>query len=243
MVAAGSLLWVLNGCAPAASSIADEEKEPHVVQAMGRESALDYSGAIESYQRALEVNPRSSIAHFRLAFLYVRQNNDPSAAIYHFQQFLKLRPNSEHATVIRQHIVGCKQELAKEFAIGPMGDDVKVQLDGLIQQTQQLKEDNQTLAEENRRLRDQLNALQPGRVSSGGASSITEPPAVAPRAPGPTIAPRTPTTARTHTVQRGDTYYSIAKRYGIKPAALEAANPGVSPNRLNIGQTLAVPAP
>jgi LysM repeat protein len=243
VVASGSLLGVLLGCAPAASSLADEEKEPHVVRAMQREAALDYSGAIESYQRALEVNPRSSIAHFRLAFLYVRQNNDPAAAIYHFQQFLKLRPTSEHATVIRQHIAGCKQELAKEFALGPLGDDVKVQLDELIQQTQQLKEDNQKLADENRRLRDQLNILQPGRAGPGSTAATTEPTPVAPRTPRESIPPRTPTDSRTYIVQRGDTYYSIAKRHGIKPSALEAANPGVSPNHLNIGQTLVVPAP
>lgn len=237
----GVLVWILSGCTPPSNTVRDEEKDPYVIRAMNREAALDYSGAIESYQRALEANPRSSVAHFRLAFLYIRQDSDPAAAIYHFQEFLRLRPNSEHATVIRQHIVGCKQELAKEFAIGPMAEEVKTQLDGLIQENQQLKEEQQRLAEENRRLRDQLSALQPGlappvnrlAASDGRGARL-------PISPGPGA----PVSAsRSYTIQSGDTYYSIARRYGIKPSALEAANPGVNPNRLAVGQTLVVPSP
>lgn len=46
-----------------------------------------------------------------------------------------------------------------------------------------------------------------------------------------------------HTVTIIDTFYSIARRFGIAIAALAAANPGVDPNRLQIGQQICVPAP
>jgi LysM repeat protein len=46
-----------------------------------------------------------------------------------------------------------------------------------------------------------------------------------------------------HTVTISDTFYSIARRYGIAVPALAAANPGVDPNRLRIGQQICVPAP
>lgn len=240
-VTCGSMLGLLNGCAPASSSTLDEENELFTARAMGLERAMDYPSAIEAYQRALQVNPQSGTAHFRLAFLYVRQNNNPAAAIYHFQQYLKLRPNSEHADVIRQHIIGCKQELAKEFAIGPMGEEVKVQLDSFIQQNLQLKEDNQKLTEESRRLRGQLNAIQPGQ-------ELTEVRSISPdqnrRGPDRSVGAIPPQTGtKTHTVQKGDTFYSIARGYGIKLSALEGANPGINPNRLRIGQVIAVPAP
>jgi LysM repeat protein len=45
-----------------------------------------------------------------------------------------------------------------------------------------------------------------------------------------------------HTVVIGDTFYSIAKGAGIAVAALQAANPGIDPNRLQIGQQICVPA-
>lgn len=46
-----------------------------------------------------------------------------------------------------------------------------------------------------------------------------------------------------YVIKPGDTYYSIARRFGTVVPALEAANPGVDPNRLTIGQSICVPAP
>ncbi len=46
-----------------------------------------------------------------------------------------------------------------------------------------------------------------------------------------------------YAIRSGDTYYAIAQRYGIVVDALIAANPGVDPNRLAIGQVICVPAP
>jgi LysM repeat protein len=44
-----------------------------------------------------------------------------------------------------------------------------------------------------------------------------------------------------YTIQPGDTYYLIALRYGTTVNALIAANPGVDPNRLQVGQRICVP--
>lgn len=44
-------------------------------------------------------------------------------------------------------------------------------------------------------------------------------------------------------IRPGDTYYSIARRFGIAVEALVAANPGVDPNALRVGQRICVPAP
>ncbi len=44
-----------------------------------------------------------------------------------------------------------------------------------------------------------------------------------------------------HRVARGETLSHIASRYGIGTSALRAANPGVSPRRLQIGQSLIIP--
>ena len=42
----------------------------------------------------------------------------------------------------------------------------------------------------------------------------------------------------THTVQSGDTFFSIAKKHGISTAALIAANPSVKPAALRLGQQI-----
>lgn len=41
----------------------------------------------------------------------------------------------------------------------------------------------------------------------------------------------------------GDTYYSLARRFNTTVEALIAANPGVDPNRLMIGQIICIPVP
>lgn len=50
---------------------------------------------------------------------------------------------------------------------------------------------------------------------------------------------------RVHVIEAGDYYGKIAEEYGIRVADLEAANPGVSPRKLQIGQKidLIVPKP
>lgn len=78
---------------------------------------------------------------------------------------------------------------------------------------------------------------QPGR----NARATTAPPS-SPRTPQ--AAPETPRpqpALRTHRVASGENFNRIAQRYGIKPAALQAANPRVDPRNLKPGQVLVLP--
>ncbi|MBE3590933.1 MAG: LysM peptidoglycan-binding domain-containing protein [Firmicutes bacterium] len=44
-----------------------------------------------------------------------------------------------------------------------------------------------------------------------------------------------------YTVRPGDTFFLLAQRFGTTVAAIQAANPGVNPNNLQIGQILCIP--
>ena len=44
-----------------------------------------------------------------------------------------------------------------------------------------------------------------------------------------------------YVVRRGDTFYSIGRKYNVSVEALMKANPGVDPNNLQIGQIICVP--
>ena len=114
----GALLALLlaagNGCIPGDASPLDEEKEPHFVLGKSRVNAMDYAGALEAFNEALEANPRSAAAHFQMACLFDTKESDPSAAIYHYQEFLRLNPKADNAEVIRQRIYSCKQQLAAD---------------------------------------------------------------------------------------------------------------------------------
>jgi LysM repeat protein len=48
---------------------------------------------------------------------------------------------------------------------------------------------------------------------------------------------------RTHTVAAGETAMSITRKFGVKLAALQAANPAVNLSRIHTGQVLNLPSP
>jgi LysM repeat protein len=46
-----------------------------------------------------------------------------------------------------------------------------------------------------------------------------------------------------HTIQAGDTFSSVARKYGVPVATLVAANPGLDPRTLRVGQKIQLAAP
>lgn len=66
------------------------------------------------------------------------------------------------------------------------------------------------------------------------------PPAQTPPAP---VTPETPAGAAEYKVAKGDTFYTIAKKFNTSSKAIAEANPNVNPSRLQIGQSLRIPAP
>jgi tetratricopeptide (TPR) repeat protein len=249
-------LW-LSGCLPSAHSQLEEEKEPHFLAGKSRVSTMDYRGAIECFEKALELNPQSGSAHFELGWLFDQKESDPAAAIYHYERYLELRAAAENGEMVKTRILACKQELARTVSLGPVNQAVQRELEQLTAQKKSLEATNKLLTEEIEKLRAWYAATT--RVTA--PTSPSGPTVVVARAYG---APNSGTTARltptpglpeagrtavsspgpyrTHTVQRGDTATAIARRYGVKLSALLAANPSLDPRRLRVGQMLNIPA-
>jgi LysM repeat protein len=59
----------------------------------------------------------------------------------------------------------------------------------------------------------------------------------------PPIAPPSPTLTEgtEHTVIKGDSFFTLAKKYNVTTKAIAAVNPGVDSSRLKIGQKLKIP--
>lgn len=240
LAVAGSL--TLSGCGSSTIGGLDEEKEPQFLIGRSRVNAMDFQGAIEAFEQALETNPRSGAAHMELGILYAKNESDPAAAIYHYEKYLKLRPDAANAETIQGHIFRLKQELAKGVLPIPPSTEIQRQLE--------------QLADENRQLRDQLAKLQTAatQVSSnnrtvvaplasvGGSSARVDPSA---RPAGGTStalkAERVAVSTRTHKVQSGETPLAIARRYNVKLDALMTANPSLNPKRMQVGQSLVIP--
>jgi len=59
----------------------------------------------------------------------------------------------------------------------------------------------------------------------------------------PRVAPpdRCPPGTMEYTIRAGDTFFSLARRFGTTVEAIQRANPGVDPDRLQIGQVICIP--
>lgn len=255
------LLAVGSGCTPGPGGPLEEQKEPHYRVGKARVNSMDYTGAVEAFHRALEVNPRSASAHFELGWLYDVKVPDPAAAIYHYQRYLQLRPRADNADIVRQRILACKQELARTVLPLPISPS--------------LQREFEQLAEENRRLKADLARWQ-GYATDltralSNAVALSQPPAgpapasprgelgvaregTGARAPAADFSraslggstspsPLPPSVWRLHEIQPGETLSRIARRYGVSLQAILEANPGVDPHRLRVGQKIRVPAP
>jgi tetratricopeptide (TPR) repeat protein len=238
---AGSAVFlglVLCGCLPDRPVAADEEKEPQFLIGRSRVNSMDFTGAIESFEQALALNPRSAAAHLELGWLHAEKELDPAAAIYHYQKFLDLRPAADNAETIRQHIFRLKQELAKAALPIPPSTEMQRQLE-------QLTEEKRRLQDEVDRLRQALlQAIPTNRPNNLGRAAVATNAVVNPGAGRVvrSVPPPNLTNARSHRVQAGDTLVSIARRYNVKLEAVLAANPTLNPRRMQVGQAIAIPS-
>jgi LysM repeat protein len=248
-------LLAITGCTLTDASQMDEEKEPHFLEGKARVNSLDYAGAIESFEKALEANPKSASAHFELGCLCDQREADPAAAIYHYEHYLKMRPNGENTERARSRIIACKQELARAVSLGPVTQNLQRDFEQLMEQNKKLTEDNKTLRDELERWKASSPTGRPieaANATSGGNRGVQLASAQIPASGSiadASVAPRStrsnaiPAGMKTHTVSAGETPAGIARKYGIKLDALMSANPRLDARRMRIGQTLAIPAP
>jgi len=70
---------------------------------------------------------------------------------------------------------------------------------------------------------------------------VASAPAAAAPAPSSAPAPTDSSASTCHIVRRGETLFSIGRRYGVSPWAIAAANHLANPNRIYAGQCLYIP--
>jgi LysM repeat protein len=126
-----SLAFFFVGCSQLKRSGAADEKDPYYLEGKRRESGMDWDGAIQSYERALQSNPNNAAAHLALGILYAEKKNDFASAVYHYQKHLNFDTNSPRAVQIKQQIDFCKRELAKSHSYALINRDVQREMERL----------------------------------------------------------------------------------------------------------------
>ncbi|MFN0068978.1 MAG: LysM peptidoglycan-binding domain-containing protein [Limisphaerales bacterium] len=257
---------LLTGCDPSGRmGSRDETREPHYRRAVTLRDERQYTRAAESFDLALEANPRSAAAHLDYARLCHEQMARPDQAIFHYQRYLALRPDDPHTDIIRNRIEDCRRQLAGPVAVPVVNQQ-------LVTRVQALQAENTNLLRELEKLRFLhaqatndvhrlsllLARMQPGATpdaapevpvaetpgTSGAARAgvTSAPPAEAARPAPPRPANPPPASpVLIHYVRSGDTISALAKRHRTTTAAILKANPGLNPNRLRAGQPVRIP--
>ena len=198
-------------------------KEQFYLAGKNRVSTMDFKGAIESFEKAVEVNPKSAPAHFELGWLYDQKESDPAAAVYHYERYLKLAPNAGKEEMVKTRILACKQQLAQTVSLGPVTEKQQRELGtacgGENACARNLRSGALT-PPACKALPNQAAAVSP--TTRTAQSSVSPQPAgkrrcavelgrLEPILPGP---PQRP--LRTHVVKAGETPTMIARKYGVK---------------------------
>jgi tetratricopeptide (TPR) repeat protein len=219
-----ALLIVLGGCGKnAGSSEAREERNPLIKQGHAYMEIKDYAKAETAFRQAIENDSRLARPYLDLAVLYHQYKPDYISAIYCYQRYLELRPDTEKRAFIQEQLVEAKKALANYILTQARAFEA-------VEELEQLRR-------ENAQLRRQLAARSAGSTPDAGTKSVTE-----------TAAPAAeqPSGHQIYTVMEGDTLTKIATEfYGTADwEALYEANKDrmKSPRDLRVGQTLVIPA-
>ncbi|HRT29538.1 MAG TPA: LysM peptidoglycan-binding domain-containing protein [Kiritimatiellia bacterium] len=93
-------------------------------KAIAAEQSGDIDEAVRLFNKVLIEEPRSFSAHFQLATLLQDHAEDYFGAIYHYKQYLALRPESEKSTLAQDRIRIAEQRLAPQI-LKKVGDSVQ----------------------------------------------------------------------------------------------------------------------
>lgn len=213
-----------------------EARNRHMRRALIAKQAQDIDRAIDGCQQALKRKPDLALAHRELALMLDNYREDYVGAIYHYQRYLELRPDSTNREAVEELIRHCRMNFAAQIGATP----------------EEWQRDLQVRNDRIRTLETELALWRSGEMSAAAAAPSTAPrkptaktkptaaPAPAPTAPAPAAA------ARTHVVSAGETLGTIAARYYGSPAQwnrIYKANQDQiqNPNNVRVGTTLVIP--
>ena len=184
-------LGVLTGCQqPNKALTAEDDTNPHFHAATADIQVRDFAGAAKEYEAALRDAPTVVQAHYELGVLYSDHLNDPIAAIYHFEQYLKLRPSADNAAQAQALFDNAKVNFAASLPNSPVQN---------AQAYTKLQADNQSLSRDletaNQKIADlttqlasaqkDLAANSPNLQTASGAPVQNTPVQDTPSAPAP----------------------------------------------------------
>jgi tetratricopeptide (TPR) repeat protein len=258
-------LLIAAGCTPPPGTGTASPVERYLKTGQAQAQQNDFDGAQASYEKALAIELNNASVHYQLALLFDSDLNQPEKALYHFTRVLEINPEYRWSDMIKDHLPGLRMRVSSgsipmvpcpelEKTIVQLHKDLATKNEELQRQANQIEEVRrryQALTSVSPQTPDTQPRQQPAQTE------IYAPQPQVPIQPTPTVqetrvAQSAPTGENSrlqysppkqiaYKVQRGDTLYSLGRRYGIGHKEILLANPGLTAETLKIGETIVIP--
>ena len=228
-------MLALTGCDKSAQLTDEqEEREPFVKTGQAFMDQQQWEDAETAFKQAIDNKPLIARPHLDLAIIYQQYKINYIHAIYHYDRYLELRPDSEKTEFINEQKLKVAQALANTLInTSPEVKQVVAQRNQLVQ--------------ENAALKQQLATETTSKNVEPAKQTVTK---TIPKTASKPVATSKPasvsTTHQIYQVASGDTLTKIATKFygdsGKWDIIFEANKDTMSsPSNLRVGQSLVIP--
>ena len=130
-------------CSSSDLSLVEETEERQFKSAKDFQSQGRYEDALITYLGLISVRRESPESHLEVGYIYLQTLKDPIRAIYHFDRYLDLKPESERTIQVKQLIETAKLEFLRQLPTKPFQAEVD-RMD-LLEIIEKLKKENSEL--------------------------------------------------------------------------------------------------
>ncbi len=114
-VAVAIVLALLAGCGvDARRSEREDVRGDGMLHAADKIRTGQFDEALQTYRRVVRRDPDNALAHFELGILLQDHQKDAAASLFHFQNYLDLRPDSDKAPLAQERLERARKRLGTD---------------------------------------------------------------------------------------------------------------------------------
>jgi LysM repeat protein len=186
--------------------------------------------ALECFLRVIDTRKGAAESHLEAGRMYI-DLKEPLPAIYHFKEYIRLKPTSEQSKIVRQMIKTAEKLYLEQIPGRPLEPDAV----GTTDQYAQL----QKLKTENERLKREVSELS--RINKVSEAPITNSTTTSTK-----VTSTGPKSSTTYIIKASDTLSSISRKfYGTDSRKTEIFNANKTkiknPSKLVVGVAIEIP--
>ncbi|MDA0848178.1 MAG: LysM peptidoglycan-binding domain-containing protein [Verrucomicrobia bacterium] len=161
-----------SACSSSDLSLVEETEERQFKLAKDFQSQGRYEDALITYLGLISVRRESPESHLEVGYIYLQTLKDPIRAIFHFDRYLELKPESERTIQVKQLIETAKLEFLRQLPTKPFQAEVD-RID-LLEVIENLKKENDLLKLKYNQALLKIKSIEGQETMERVASSLNE---------------------------------------------------------------------